>query len=214
MTGHCVVRLLTPSTYGRTWSQKKPQISTTRLTSLSSSIPVSFALRVTIPEEINAVVSFSNVAKALEGAVDTTLWMCLFTRMLRSSLKTENTTRFLRLWRLDFVATYTGTRNGSPLNKGKTWMWRAPQGLSGDALGLILCTLCGRLVEEAAACAKGIGFKWTKFPKRCISRETSFESYVRPIEPCEGPGTVSRVGQGPKVKLWACVTGTNAVRDG
>ena len=37
-------------------------------------------------------------------------------------------------------------------------------------------TLWGKLVEEDAGCVKGVGFRWAKFPKRCISRETSFES--------------------------------------
>ena len=82
-------------------------------------MPVSFALSVTIPEDINADVSFSSVASALEGEADTTLWMCLFTRILRSSLET------LKHGEMSMVAletvTHTGTRNGSPLNRGKTW---------------------------------------------------------------------------------------------
>ena len=68
-------------------------------------------------------------------------------------------------------------------------MWRTPQGFSGDALEPIFCTLWGRLVEEEVECTrvKGVGFSCAKFPKRCISRETSFESYVRPIELCQRP---------------------------
>ena len=51
-------------------------------------------------------------------------------------------------------------------------------------------------MEEEVAWVKGIGFKWAKLPKRCISRETSLESYVRPVEPCE-----KKKGQEPSVEL-------------
>lgn len=54
-------------------------------------------------------------------------------------------------------------------------------------LELVLDALWGRLVEEGLVSVKGVGFRWAKFPRRCISRETSFESYVRPIEPCQKP---------------------------
>ena len=56
--------------------------------------------------------------------------------------------------------------------------------MSDDALELVFDTLWGKLVEEETVCVsvKGVGFRWAKFPRRCISRETSFESYVRPIE--------------------------------
>ena len=98
--------------------------------------------------------------------------------------KDENTIRFLRSWYRNLPITYTGTRKGSPLNKGKTWICRAPQGLSEDALEVRFGALWGKLMEEEAAWVKGVGFRWTKFPRRCISRETSFESYVRPVELC------------------------------
>lgn len=67
--------------------------------------------------------------------------------------------RILRLEHRDVVVTYTGTRKGSPLKRGKTWTWRAPQGLSVDAFGFMFWMVCGRLVEEDVLCVKGVGFK-------------------------------------------------------
>jgi len=55
-------------------------------------------------------------------------------------------------------------------------------------------------VEEEVVCVsvKGAGVRWVKFPRRCISRETSFESYVRPIELCQKPRA------GASVELIRC----------
>ena len=56
--------------------------------------------------------------------------------------------------------------------------------MSDDALELVFDTLWGKLVEEETVCVsvKGVGFRWAKFPRWCISRETGFKSYVQPIE--------------------------------
>ena len=49
-------------------------------------------------------------------------------------------------------------------------MRSATKGLS-EGVGSMLDTLWGKLVEEDV---KGAGSKWAKFPKRWISRKTSF----------------------------------------
>ena len=98
----------TPSTYGRTWSQKKPQSSTTRPTSLSSSTSASFPLRVSIPEPISSDVSLSRVATALAGELDTTLCIWRLTSWFKSSLGCDS---------------YVNTRCETESEDARTWVF-------------------------------------------------------------------------------------------
>lgn len=171
-------RLRTPSTYVSTWSQKKPQISTTRAISFSSSMPMSFAFSVTMPDAIRSEASCSRADSALDGDDDTTDWMWRLTSTLRSSLGDGWHDHSQRgRW------TYIGMRRGSPLKRGSTWTCSAPQG-SVDAVAARLgCGGAGSARDDAEAAAAALGTTAravVRLPRRCISRETSFESYVRP----------------------------------
>jgi hypothetical protein len=77
---------LTPSRYGRIWSQKNPHVSTMRARSFSSSISMSFEFSVSIPFAMSSEASPSSLTKALEGDEDTTVCIWRFTRLFRSSL--------------------------------------------------------------------------------------------------------------------------------
>ena len=81
-----------------------------------------------------------------------------------------------------------GTRSGSPLNSGNTCTCKAPHGLSlsdNEVGNVEELTVAGSAsVEEEAVAEREAGRcpgRWDRVPKRCISRETSLESYVRPV---------------------------------
>jgi len=78
---------------------------------------MSFALSVTIPEAISSDASLSNVARALEGEEDTTVWMCRLTRIFKSSLY-QGQSKVMP--KAAAVQTHIGILSGSPLNRGST----------------------------------------------------------------------------------------------
>lgn len=51
---------------------------------------MNFELSVIIPEAINSEASFSSAVRAFEGDRETTVWICRFTRVLRSSLSVRS----------------------------------------------------------------------------------------------------------------------------
>jgi hypothetical protein len=74
------------------------------------------------------------------------------------------------------------------LNNGNTWTCKAPHGLSlsDNELGNVdELAVAGRVSVEAEAVAEREAGRcpgrWDRVPKRCISRETSLESYVLPV---------------------------------
>src|SRR5882762_48727 len=130
-------KILTPSTYGRTWSQKKPQSSTTLPINLSSSIPASLPFRVSMPEPMSSDVSASRVAMALGGELETMLCICRLTRVFKSSLSHA----FCMSQGQDggnCKNTHIGIRRGSPLNNGRTRTCRVPHGLSPEVMTVML----------------------------------------------------------------------------
>jgi hypothetical protein len=85
--------------------------------------------------------------------------------------------------------TYIGILSGSPLKRGNTWTCNAFQGSAVELEAKLICDPgAGRLREDTegaedmgGASAEG---RWARLPRRCISRDTSLESYVRPYEAC------------------------------
>lgn len=76
----------TPSTYGRTCTQKKFHTSTSRVRNFSSSIPVSFASRFSIPVFTSSVTSVASVAIALDGDLYCPdMWMLVSSAARRKS---------------------------------------------------------------------------------------------------------------------------------
>lgn len=81
-----------------------------------------------------------------------------------------------------------GTLKGSPLNNGRTWTWRDCHGSPDDPdvmPGMVGVTIvwadvaCDVFESEGASAGK---CECARLPRRCISRVTSFESYVRAEE--------------------------------
>ncbi len=135
--------------------------------SWSSSTPESFESSVTIPVAISSKVSFSSVATALPGAADTTVWMCRRTSWFRSSI---------------------GQRSGSRLNSGRIRTCSDAHGLSPESVEAILGAddgaMLSAMVDWGAELEGAREGRWARFPRRCISRETSLESYVREDDAC------------------------------
>lgn len=85
------------------------------------------------------------------------------------------------------TTTYIGILSGSPLKRGNTWTCNAFHGSAVELDAKLTCDPgAGRLREDTegaedmgGASAEG---RWAKLPRRCISRETNLESYVRPYE--------------------------------
>ena len=83
-------------------------------------------------------------------------------------------------------STYIWTLSCSRLNKGNMRTCSDAQGLSPERVALILGAEAGAMLrerEEGAVDKVREGApregRWARLPRRCISRETSFESYVR-----------------------------------
>jgi hypothetical protein len=81
------------------------------------------------------------------------------------------------------------------LNNGNTWTCKLPQGLSlsdkelGNVAELTAAGIAS--VEEEAAVESDVGTcpgRCERLPSRCISRETSLESYVLPVVDCQHLG--------------------------
>lgn len=85
-----------------------------------------------------------------------------------------------------------GTLRGSPLNNGKIWTCSDPHGLSPLSAKVLVkvdeLAVAGRVRVEAEAVAarevaRCVG-RCERFPRRCISRDTSLASYVLPVVDC------------------------------
>lgn len=92
----------------------------------------------------------------------------------------------------DSRETYIGTRNGSSLNRGRMRTCSDAHGLSAASAaaaegpapdGGAICD--ARAMFEGVAESEGARARegrWASVPRRCISRETSLESYVRVVD--------------------------------
>lgn len=164
-----------------------------------------------MPASRSSRASALSVANTLDGDAARTVWMCLLTRVLTSSI---------------------GTRNASSLKRGRTWTCNVAHGLSLSAAMLpdkpplwVCDTLGTRVTDEEAEGSVRVevdgpddregtsGPRPAKVPSRCISLVTSLASYVRAEEGLEGdaevteailPFNVSLVGMAPSDLEWEC----------